>query len=282
MLSVKRTTTSTTTKQTPLVRLLQAGMLLSCCVQAMAQTADIPRNAAGQPNLNGIWQTLNEANWNLEPHIAVQGAVETLGAIAAVPPGVGVVQGGSIPYLDSALQQRHENFATRRTEDPEAKCFLPGVPRANYMPYPFQILQTDGDLMMVYQYAGADRIIFMDEHMEAPVDSWMGWSNGHWEGDTLVVEVTGLMPNWLDRSGNYASDTRKISERYILLGANHIRYEATIEDPAVFSEPWTISMPLYRRLDDNIRLLEFRCVEFAEELMYGHLRKPGTEPAPGE
>lgn len=213
------------------------------------------------------------ANWNLEAHIAAQGAVDTLGAIGAVPPGVGVVAGGSIPYLAAALDQRNNNYQNRRTEDPEAKCFMAGVPRSNYLSYPFQILQTEGDIFMVYQFSGATRNVFMSEHMEAPVDSWMGWSNGHWEGDTLVVEVTGLNANWLDRTGNYASEARKVTERYTLLSANHLQYEATIEDPGVFSQAWSISMPLYRRMEANARLLDFKCVEFAEELMYGHLKR---------
>jgi hypothetical protein len=264
-------------------RTLWAVLLLAGMGSALAQNAAIPRTAAGKPNLNGIWQVLNEANWNLEPHIAAQGAVQTLGAIGAMAPGIGVVDGGKIPYLPAAREQRQQNFANRRTEDPEAKCFMPGVPRANYMAQPFQILQSDTDLMLVYQFAGAVRTIAMKNQGEAPVDSWMGWNNGQWKGDTLVVEVTGLTANWLDRSGNYASENRRVTERYTMTDKDHILYEATITDPTVFSAPWTIRMPLYRRVEANARLLDFRCVEFAEEMMYGHLRKPGTEgPQAGE
>ncbi len=243
---------------------------------AQAQNVDIPRTAAGKPDFNGIWQALNEADWDLEPHSAAQGAVDTLGAIGAVAPGIGVVDGGKIPYLASALAQRQKNFADRRTEDPEARCFLPGVPRATYQPYPFQILQTDTDLMFLYEFAGAVRAVSMGRPTEAPVDSWMGWSSGRWDGDTLVVQVSGLTDNWLDRSGNYASGNRRVTERYTFRDRDHILYEATIEDPGVFSRPWTIRMPLYRRIESNARLMDFRCVEFAEELMYGKLRKPGT------
>jgi hypothetical protein len=240
----------------------------------MAQKPVISRTAAGRPDLAGIWQALNEANWNLEPHVAAQGAVDTLGAAGAVSPGIGVVDGGTIPYLPAALPQREKNRANRRTEDPEARCFMPGVPRATYLPHPFQIVQSDTDIMIVYQFAGAVRSIAMKKRGDAPVDSWMGWSNGHWEGDTLVVEVTGLNATWLDRSGNFATETRRVTERYTPMDADHIRYEATIEDPAVFSKPWTVRMPLYRRLESGARLMDFRCVEFAEELMYGELRKP--------
>jgi hypothetical protein len=240
---------------------------------AMLPAVASPRTAAGKPDLSGIWQALNEANWNLEPHVAAQGAIDTLGAIGAVAPGTGVVDGGKIPYLPAALSQRNSNFMHRRTEDPEAKCFLPGVPRATYLPHPFQIVQSDTDIMIVYQFAGAVRTIAMGNHREAPADSWMGWSNGHWEQNTLVVEVTGLNANWLDRSGNFATETRRVTERYTLMDANHIRYEATIEDPAVFSRPWTLRMVLYRRMEPGARLMDFRCVEFAEELMYGDLRK---------
>jgi hypothetical protein len=247
--------------------------LLLFAADTMAQGSDIPRTAAGKPDLGGIWQVLNEADWNLEPHGATQGPVESFGAIGAVAPGMGVVEGGRIPYLAGALSQREANREHRRTEDPEAKCFMPGVPRATYLPHPFQIVQSDSDIMIVYQFAGAIRNIAMRTHQEAPVDSWMGWSNGRWEGDTLVVEVTGLNANWLDRSGNYATESRRVTERYTPVDANHIRYEATIEDSTVFSRPWTVRMPLYRRMESGARLLDFRCVEFAEELMYGDLRK---------
>lgn len=238
-----------------------------------AQETDFPRLRDGTPDLNGIWQSLNNANWNLEDQKAQQGAVESLGAIGAIPPGQSVIRGGRIPYLAEALEKRKENFASRRVEDPEAKCFMPGIPRATYMPQPFQVFQTDTDIMMAYQFAGAVRTIYMSNHMNAPIDSWMGWSNGHWDGDTLVVEVQGLNPNWLDRSGNYYTNSATITERYTPMSAYHLQYEATIEDPAVFEEPWTISMPLYRRMEDGARLYDFKCPEFAEEIMYDYLDK---------
>lgn len=238
-----------------------------------AQETDFPRLQDGTPDLNGIWQSLNNANWNLEDQKAQQGAVESLGAIGAIPPGQSVIRGGRIPYLAEALEKRKENFASRRVEDPEAKCFMPGIPRATYMPQPFQVFQTDTDIMMAYQFAGAVRTIYMSNHMNAPIDSWMGWSNGHWEGDTLVVEVQGLNPNWLDRSGNYYTNSATITERYTPMSAYHLQYEATIEDPAVFEEPWTISMPLYRRMEEGARLYDFKCPEFAEEIMYDYLDK---------
>ena len=255
-------------------------MAIICALASLAcvdcALAGIPRTGGGKPDFSGIWQVLNEANWDLEPHRATQGPLETLGAIGAVAPGMAVVVGGKIPYLASALGQREANRLNRRTEDPEAKCFMPGVPRATYLPFPFQIVQSDTGIMIIYQFAGAVRTIAMKKSTEAPVDSWMGLSNGHWEGDTLVVEVTGLNANWLDRSGNYASEARRVTERYTLTDTDHIDYEATIDDSSVFSRPWKLRMPLYRRVEPGARLMDFRCVEFAEELMYGDLRKPGT------
>ena len=168
------------------------------------------------------------------------------------------------------------------TDDPEGKCYLGGVPRSTYMPYPFQILQSERDVVIYYQFATAFRRIFVDGKEEAPLDSWMGWSNGRWDGDTFVVDVTGLNGlTWLDRAGNYASSSAHITERYTPLGPNHLQYEATIEDPNVFSRPWTIRMPLYRIVDENFRVLEFKCEPYAEEKIYGHLRKPGTGFQPG-
>lgn len=258
------------------MRMVCTLVLLVAAGSALAQNAAIPRTTGGKPNLNGIWQVLNEANWDLEPHIARQGAVETLGAIGAVSPGVGVVQGGRIPYLASAKEQRQKNFANRRTEDPEAKCFMAGVPRSTYLPHPFQIVQSDTDITMLYQFAGAVRAITMGKATDPEIESWMGWNSGKWDGNTLVVTTTSLTANWLDRSGNFASENRKVTERYTLTDADHIRYEATIEDPTVYSAPWTMRMTLYRRMEPEARLMDFRCVEFAEEMMYGGLRKPGT------
>jgi hypothetical protein len=249
---------------------------------AQAQSAPAPivakRTAAGKPDVGGVWQAMGAANWNVEDHAATFGPVAALGAAGAVPPGFGAVQ-GKIPYLPAALAQRDENYKNRLTADPEVKCFLPGVPRATYMPQPFQILQTDGDILIAYQYASGVRTVFMKDHGEAPVDSWMGWSNGHWEGDVLVVDVTGQIgQSWLDRAGNFASASLHVVERYIPRGPDHLWYEATLEDPAVFSRPWTISLPLYRHVEPNARILEFKCEEFAEEVLYGDLRKK-TEPS---
>jgi hypothetical protein len=239
-----------------------------------AEAYKAPRTADGKPDLNGIWQALNTANWDLQEHAAQPGLVATLGAVGAVPAGLGVVEGDDIPYLAAAAAKKKENFENRLTADPEIKCYLPGVPRATYMPYPFQIVQSAKDILMAYEYAGAIRTIFMDKAPPSPADSWMGRSVGHWDGDTLVVDVTSLNDQtWFDRAGNFHSDALHVVERYTPVSPDALAYEATIEDPKVFSRPWKISMPLYRRLEKNAQLLEFKCVEFAEELMYGHLRK---------
>ncbi|MFZ9585795.1 MAG: hypothetical protein ACO280_12690 [Pseudohongiellaceae bacterium] len=240
-----------------------------------APRQDFPRTADGHPDFSGVWQSLNTAHWNLEPHAAADGGVPQLGAQFAVAPGQGVVVGGRIPYLPEALAQREANFRNRLSEDPEGKCYLGGVPRSTYMPYPFQIVQGDGTIAILYQYATGLRRLTLGGSDEAPLDSWMGWSNARWEGETLVVEVSGFNgQTWLDRAGNYASAAARVTERYTPLSPDHLQYEATIEDPAVFSEPWTIRMPLYRLVDDGYRLLEFKCEPFAEEKLYGHLRKP--------
>ena len=237
---------------------------------------EFPRAADGHPDLSGVWQTLNTAHWNIEPHVSAYPVVIELGAQFAVPPGQGVVEGGAIPYLPAAIAGRDERFASRLTEDPEGKCYMGGVPRSTYMPYPFQIFQNERDVVITYQFATGFRRIFLGGKDEAPLDSWMGWSNAHWENDTFVVEVTGLNGlTWLDRAGNYASANARVTERYTPMGRNHLRYEATIEDPTVFSQPWTMSMPLYRIMDEDFRMLEFKCEPYAEEKVYGHLRKPG-------
>ncbi|HME98510.1 MAG TPA: hypothetical protein VKK06_01460 [Terriglobia bacterium] len=257
---------------------LVAGLLVSRVsskAQApAAQAYRAPRTADGKPNLNGIWQALNEANWDLEPHAAAQGTVLALGAQFSIPPGTGVVDGGSIPYKPEALAKKKDNFANRLKLDPEVKCYMGGVPRSTYMPYPFQIIQGKDTIMIAYEFAGAVRVINMGKPSEAPTDSWMGWSNGRWEGETLVIDVTGLNDQtWFDRAGNYHSDALHVVERYTPRSPDTLMYEATIEDPNVFSRPWKISMPLYRRAEKNAQIMEYKCPEFAEEALYGHLRK---------
>jgi hypothetical protein len=249
-------------------------VLAAMLAAAQAPAYRAPRTADGKPNLNGIWQALNTANWDLEGHTAAKGPVSLLGAVFSVPPGLGVVEGDQIPYLPSAAAKKKENQANWVKLDPEVKCYLPGVPRATYLPFPFQIVQSVENILIAYEYAGAVRVINMGAPTKAPGDSWMGWSNGHWEGETLVVDVTSLNDQtWFDRAGNFHSDALHVVERYTPRSADTLSYEATIEDPKVFSRPWKISMPLYRRVEKNAKLLEYKCVEFAEELLYGHLRK---------
>jgi hypothetical protein len=228
----------------------------------------------GKPNLNGIWQALNTANWDLQDHAARPGLIVALGAVGAEPGGPGVVEGDEIPYLPAAKEKKKANFDQRLTADPEIKCYLPGVPRATYMPYPFQIFHSAKAIFFAYEYDGAVRNIYLKDPGPAPADSWMGQSVGRWEGDTLVVDVTGLDERtWFDRAGDFHSDALHVVERYTPLGPDTLSYEATIEDPKVFSRPWKIRMPLYRHVEKNARLMEFKCVEFVEELMYGEFTK---------
>jgi hypothetical protein len=253
----------------------------------------IPRTAGGKPDLNGIWQTIGTANYDLEPHNARPALamrpgpvvpvpakeVVALGAVGAVPSGFGVVVGGTIPYLPEALAKKKENQANWLERDPEIKCYLPGVPRATYLPFPFQIFQSERKFFIVYEYAGAVRDIYLKDPGPPQVDTWMGQSVGRWEGDTFVVRVTGFNDqSWFDRAGNHHSEALTVTEKYTMTGPDHIRYEATIEDPKTFSRPWTIRMPLYRNVDSNARLGQFKCVEFVEELLYGHLRKNPIKP----
>ena len=247
-----------------------------------------PRTPDGKPDLNGMWQTLNEANYDIEMHMArpalalragpygpVPAApVLALGAVGAVPPGMGVVEGGEIPYKPDALAKKKDNQEHWLERDPEIKCYLPGVPRATYMPYPFQIFQSPTALFIAYEYDGAVRNVYLKDPGPAPIDSWMGQSVAKWEGDTLVIEASGFNDSsWLDRSGNFHSDQLKVVERYTRTAPDVISYEATLTDPDVYTRPWKIGMPLYRRLEKNAQLMDFKCVEFVEELMYGKWRK---------
>lgn len=247
-----------------------------------------PRANDGKPDLNGVWQVLNTANYNIEPHgtsaaMAMRKGpivpvpakeIVALGAIGAVPASLGVVEAGEIPYQDWALKQRDENHANWLDSDPEIKCYLPGVPRAIYMPFPFQIFHNKDALFFSFEYAGAVRNIQLADPGPAPIDSWMGQSWARWEGDTLIVETTGQNDQtWLDRAGNFHSDVLKVTEKFTRTSDHTIHYEATLEDKKVYTKPWKISMPLYKRVGADDRIMQFNCVEFVEELMYGHLRK---------
>jgi len=260
------------------VAMVAALCLAVTTVSGQAPSYRAPRTGDGKPNLNGIWQALNSAYWDIEAHSAAPGLVRELGASNAVPGGMGVVEGGELPYKPEALAKKQENARNRLTLDPEIKCYLPGVPRATYMPYPFQIIQSQKHIMILHEFASAVRTIYMDNHKEAPADSWMGWSNGHWEGETLVVDTTGFLDStWFDRAGNYHSDALHVIERFTARSPETLMYEVTIDDPKVFTRPWKMSMPLYRRVEKNAQLMEFRCVEFVEDLLYGHLRKPPSK-----
>ena len=268
--------------------ILALAALLGVSAFAQAPAYRAPRAPGGKPDLNGIWQALNEANYDIQLHVARPGMalrpgpygpvpaaqVLPLGAVGAVPPGLGVVEGDELPYRPEALAKKKENQQNWLTSDPEIKCYLPGVPRATYMPYPFQITQNAQAIVFAYEYAGAVRNIYLKDPGPPPVDSWMGQSTGHWEGDTLVVDVSGFNDQtWFDRAGNFHSDALHVVERYTRTSPDVMRYEAAIDDPKVFTKPWKMSMPLYRRQEKNAQLMDFKCVEFVEELIYGQWRK---------
>jgi hypothetical protein len=247
----------------------------------------VPR-VNGKPDLNGVWQTINTANWDIQAHgarpalamrpgpIVPVPAKEVLafGAVGAIPGGLGVVDGDELPYKPEALKKKQENQDNWLARDPEIKCYLPGVPRATYMPFPFQIVQSDRAFFISYEFAGAVRNVYLKDPGPPQVDSWMGQSVGRWEGDTFVVDVNGFNDqSWFDRAGNHHSASMKVTERYTMTDADHIQYEATIDDAETFTRPWKMSMPLYRRVERGAQLGQFKCVEFVTELMYGQLRK---------
>jgi hypothetical protein len=271
------------------------GAIISASITQTSGQSQAQRLARieGKPNFSGIWQANNEAYWDLTAHAALpawvtqQGVypydyarvpaapVLALGAAAAVPGSLGVVQGdGQIPYKPEALAMKKENQEHWIDRDPELKCYLPGIPRAMYMPYPFEITQSTNKIHMAYEFSNSARTIHLDKVTGPPDDTWMGHSVGHWEGDTLVVDVSNFNDrSWFDRAGDFHSDALHLTERFTSMTPDIIQYDVTIEDPNVFTRPWRIAMPLYRRVEPNMQLIEFRCNEFAEEFMYGNLRK---------
>jgi hypothetical protein len=267
--------------------------VVSVSITRTAGQATRPARVAGKPNFSGIWQTANEANWDLQAHAALPGMITqpgvypydyarvpaapvvALGSAGAVPGSLGVVQGdGQIPYTPAALRTKQENQANWIDRDPELKCYLPGIPRAMYMPYPFEITQSTNKIHMAYEFTATARTIHLDKVEGPPDDTFMGHSVGRWEGDVLVTTVSNFNDRtWFDRAGNFHSDALKLTERFTLQSPDVMRYEVQVEDPKTFTRPWRIAMPIYRRAEPNIQLLDFRCTEFVEEFMYGHLRK---------
>jgi len=247
----------------------------------LAQDSDYQasRDPYGNPDFNGIWQAMGTAYWDLETHESRGGPIWQLGAIGAIPGGIGVVEGGPIPYRPESLRKKIENQDNWLELDPVVRCYMPGIPRANYMPYPFQIFQTDQNILFTYQFASSSRNVFMNrENYEAPILTVMGHNLGRWEGESLVITTTDQYDwTWFDHSGNHHSEGLKVTERFTALGPNTLWYEAEIDDPEIYTRAWKISMPLYRRLERGMQLVEFKCQEYSEEIIYGYLRQ--TEEA---
>jgi len=220
-----------------------------------APLQQIPRTADGKPNLQGIWQAHNQAANDVQ----------------------NVVAGGQIPYQPSAAAKKQQNRANQKTADPLEKCFMPGVPRIMYLNYPFQIFQTGDHVAITFEWSQVYRLVYTNgKPGPKGIDFWMGDSRGHWEGDTLVVDVTDHNDQtWFDKAGNFHSDALHVTERYTLLNADTLQYEATIEDPKIFTKPWKISMPFSRR-KDMTRILEFQCQAEAEEAKGLFERDPRT------
>ena len=248
---------------------------ISCNVVAQSYDYVAAVDPYGNPDLNGIWQALGTAHWDLETHESRAGPLWELGAIGAIPGGVGVVEGGEIPYRAQGLERKLENQENWLELDPVVRCYMPGIPRANYMPFPFQIFQTDVNILFAYQFASTTRNVFMNRpDYEAPILTVMGHNLGHWEGQSLVITTTDQYDwTWFDHSGNHHSEALRVTEKFTPIGPNTLWYEAEIDDPEVYTRPWKISMPLYRRLERGMQLVEFKCQEYSEEIIYGHLRQ---------
>jgi hypothetical protein len=217
-----------------------------------------PAYAQGNRDLQGLWQALTTAVWDIQDHSASLG----------VPAGQGIVEGNEIPYLPEALKQREAN-RKNRAADTESKCWMVGVPRIMYMPFPLEIVQTPNQVTILSEYAHTVRRIYLNSrHPEGEagdIEWYMGDSRATWDGDTLVVDTIHFTgETWFDRSGNFHSNALHVVERFTRSGPDHLLYEATIEDPKTFTRPWKVSFPLYRRVERNARLLEYECPAMLE------------------
>jgi len=231
--------------------LLAAAVLLTAlCVSFLAAQRGpaggaLPRLPDGKPDLQGIWQSDGKPAADVQPF----------------------VEGGQIPYKPGAEAKKRQNFADRAKSDPLNSCFMPGVPRIMYLDHPFQIFQAKDHIAFTFEWSSVFRLIYTTTKVSPHpgIDSWMADSRGHWEGDTLVVEVIGSNDRtWFDQAGNYHSDKMRVTERYTLANADTLRYEATITDPEVFTRPWKISFPM-QRIKNKGRILEYQCQAEKEE-----------------
>ncbi|HXX44419.1 MAG TPA: hypothetical protein VEJ38_06800 [Candidatus Acidoferrales bacterium] len=219
-----------------------------------------PKLPDGTPDFRGIWQAQTSAYVNIEGGAGA-------GKSVVVDPA-----DGKIPYLPDALKQRAKNYQNRATADPAENCFQAGVPRTMLLARPFQIAQSVGHLAIVYTDDHAYRIVLpsLIPHDDG-IDFFMGDSRGHWERNTLVVDVTDLGDQtWLDAAGNYHSDQLHVVERYTMLGPDTMKYEATMDDSMVYARPWTIRVLLYRDKAPGARIEEDECID-GEDGVWHHV-----------
>jgi hypothetical protein len=232
-------------------------LLSALCCSAVLHAQDLPRTDDGKPDLSGIWQVQNRAAVNLLSHVAAHGELA----------GMGVVTGDSIPYQPAARAQQQQNFANRASLDPLNSCYLPGVPRIMYMEHPFQLTQTETQVAMNFEWQQVFRLIHLNDEpsLYEGIESWMGHSRGEWQGDELVVTVRDFNDrSWFDAAGNFHSAAMVLTERYRLVDADTLSYTATVEDPEVFTQPWTISVQMQRQTQYP-RVLEYQCQAEKEE-----------------
>jgi hypothetical protein len=242
------------------------GALLSAQAEQPAQKAPFKRLANGKPNMQGYWQTRNFFTaFDLEEH-----PVEEFG----IPKGKGVIvdpPDGKIPYQPWALEKKKDILEHHLFDDPQAHCWLSGVPRQMYTPFGFQILQPPGAVVLLYEAFHSFRIIPLNgkRHPASEIRMFEGDSRGKWEGDTLVVDVTNQNDKtWFDMSGNFHSDQLHVVERYTPVDLNTIRYEATLDDPKVYTRPWKIQFDLGRNPDPHYEQMEYACVEGVQDLQH--------------
>ena len=245
---------------------MNAFFLLLALLGAQAQTTFTPKLASdGKASLEGFWNNAaGSAPWDIEPHPAA----------FQIPAGDGIIVDPAdrkIPYKPAALAQRNDLRDHHIFDDPQGHCAPSGLPRQTYTPFGFQILQTKGAVVILYEAEHAYRVIRTDgsPHIPASIKLWQGDSIGHWEGNTLVVDSTNFNGRtWLDMSGNFTTESLHLIERLTPVDANTIRYEATIDDPTIYTKQWTMQFPLRRVTQAGYYILEFACHEGERDLQH--------------
>ncbi len=255
-------------------RLLTAFVIAALSLAAQTSTGEkakasakssVPRTADGKPDLTGVWQSGSTARGSWEEANSgngIGGNGKNPNAPAILSSSDRPAAAEKAPYQPWAAQKVLESYKIRGIDDPAAQCLPPGIPRTSTLGlFPTQIVQTPKQIIFLYEYMHEYRVVPLNaKHPDDIQPTYMGDSVAHWEGDTLVVDVTGFNDRtWLIGTGTFHSEDLHVTERYTRVDKDQINYDNTMEDPKILTKPWVIHTNLMLR--EGTRLQEYVCAE---------------------